>query len=63
MRTCADAAAFMSDTISDVIDDNIDYRKANTLVNATGKMLKAVEMGIRYGKPVKTGGRRELSVA
>ena len=41
-------AALMSAMIGDIAADRIDVRKANAICNASGKLLKVVEMQHRY---------------
>lgn len=45
----------MSLLIQDVLDGSITPQKSNAVVNATGKMLKVVEMEIRHGKVSENG--------
>lgn len=39
----------MSSLIDDVLNERVALGVANTMVNATGKALKATELGHRYG--------------
>lgn len=51
VRSFGDVSELMSDVIGDVLDDSLDPRKANTVVNAAGKKMKAMENQIRYERP------------
>jgi hypothetical protein len=55
----------MSALMSDVIEGTVTPVVVNAAVNAGGKMLKAVEMQYRYGKPADStaaaGGGLELT--
>jgi hypothetical protein len=42
----------MSAMMSDILDGRIEPIKANAVCNAGGKLLKVVEMQLRYGKDV-----------
>lgn len=57
INTAADFTAFMSALVSDVIDGTISAGIANAAVNAGGKMLKCVELTMKYGTPGATGRR------
>lgn len=57
-----DFAAMMSALMSDVIEGTITPAVANATCNAGGKLLKAVEMQQRYGRPEKEG-KRTLALA
>lgn len=45
----------MSLLIQDLLDGSITPQKSNAVVNATGKMLKVVEMEIRHGMVNENG--------
>jgi hypothetical protein len=51
----------MSALMSDVIEGRIAPQVANAVVNAGGKLLKVVEMQIRYGAQV--GSEKVLTLA
>lgn len=57
INTAADFTAFMSALVSDVISGTISAGIANAAVNAGGKMLKCVELTMKYGTPGATGRR------
>lgn len=42
----------MSLLIGDIASDRISTGKANAICNAGGKMLKAIELEQKYGRPV-----------
>lgn len=50
----------MSALMSDLIEGSIAPGTSNAAVNAGGKLLKVVEMQLKYGKKVGTDGNREL---
>lgn len=56
VKTGADFANLMSALMSDIIAGRIDARSANATCSAGGKLLKIVEMQMKYGKP---GGQEE----
>ena len=45
-----DVIRLMSASIKDVLDGTITATVATVLVNATGKMLKAAELQVKYGQ-------------
>ena len=49
MHTTADVAAVMAAVVQDVLMGNISPEVAFSASNATGKLLKAVEMEYRFG--------------
>lgn len=49
VRTGADFAGLMSALMSDLIEGRIDGRTGNAVCNASGKLLKVVEMQHKYG--------------
>lgn len=53
----------MSSLISDVIDGSVSPQVTNAACNAGGKMLKVVELQLKYGKPGANGTRDELQLA
>jgi hypothetical protein len=50
IRTGADFSQVMSALISDIIEEKVTPQVANAACNAGGKLLKVVEMQIKYGK-------------
>lgn len=53
----------MSCLIADVLTGTISTSVSNAAVNASGKLLKAVEMQYKYGPPVgRDGIRPELQL-
>lgn len=59
VRTGGDILELMSAMITDVVDGTVSAGTANAAINASGKMLKVVELTHRYG--VKdSDGRRYL---
>lgn len=56
IRTANQFAEFMSGLISDLIESKISPQVGNAAVNAGGKLLKAVEMQMKYGKPSQSDG-------
>lgn len=53
IRTGAQFAGFMSALMSDLVDGRINANVGNAAVNAGGKLLKMVELQMRYGKKVE----------
>lgn len=63
ISTGADFANMMSALMSDIIEGRIDPIVANATCNAGGKLLKVVEMQLRYGaKPAGGGARKVLEL-
>lgn len=52
----------MSALMTDVIEGNITPQVVNASVNAGGKMLKAVEMQLKYGKTEDAQPNRVLKL-
>lgn len=64
IRTGADFSDMMSALMSDLIEGRISPEVGNATCNAGGKLLKAVELQMKYGTPVRdTGGRKTLVLA
>ena len=61
VRTTADFTRMMSAIMSDVIEGKITPATANATVNAGGKMLKCVELQMKYGRNEK--GTKTLILA
>ena len=55
VSTGQDFAMLMSALMSDVIAGEISAGTCNAAVNAGGKLLKVVEMQMRYSKPAAAG--------
>lgn len=47
----------MSALMSDVVADRITASRCNAACNAGGKMLKAVEIEQKYGRPQEDGSK------
>jgi len=52
----------MSALMSDLIEGNITPQVGNATVNAGGKLLKIVELQLKYGKTEPTGRRDPLQL-
>jgi len=52
----------MSALMSDVIEGNVTHQVANATVNAGGKLLKVVELQLKYGKPNIDGTTRGIDL-
>lgn len=52
----------MSALMSDVIEGNVTPQVANATVNAGGKLLKAVELQMKYGGTSEAGKRKSLDL-
>lgn len=48
----------MSAIMSDVIEGSLTPSTANAAVNAGGKMLKAIELQLKYGKQDASGKKK-----
>lgn len=59
IRTGQDFARMMSALMSDVIEGSINPSVCNSAANAGGKLLRIVELQLKYGSPA-AGGVREL---
>jgi hypothetical protein len=53
IRTGAQFSGFMSALMSDLVDGRVNANVGNATVNAGGKLLKMVELQMRYGKKVE----------
>jgi hypothetical protein len=51
----------MSALMSDVVDGSVNPATANAAVNAGGKLLKAVELQLKYGRGDGKGGTLHLT--
>lgn len=60
VKTDRDFAACMSAIMGDVARGTLSTERANAMVNAGGKLLKVVEMRLRYG--TKEGAEKRLSL-
>jgi hypothetical protein len=61
IKTSKDMTSFMSALISDIIDGGVSPDMANAACNAGGKMLKTIELQLKYGQ--NTGVGRILQLA
>ena len=52
----------MSALMSDLIEGNITPQVGNATVNAGGKLLKVVELQLKYGQQLPDGNRRQLNL-
>jgi len=62
IRTGSDFAGMMSALMSDLIEGNITPQVGNATVNAGGKLLKIVELQLKYGRTEPTGVRSPLDL-
>ena len=62
IRTGSDFANLMSSLMSDVIEGKVSPQVANATVNAGGKLLKVVELQLKYGKPNIDGTRNRMQL-
>lgn len=60
IRTVTDFCNLFSALMSDVLDGRVASGVSNATCNAGGKLLKAVEMQERYGKPAGVGQNKNL---
>lgn len=60
IRTGQDFSEFMSALMTDVIEGNVTPMVANAAVNAGGKLLKSVELQLKYGQPGGNGVGKTL---
>jgi hypothetical protein len=60
--SASEFAALMLALISDLINGRISPQVGNAVVNASGKLLKIVEMQHRYGNPTGDRGYKELAL-
>jgi hypothetical protein len=63
VRTGVDFANLMSAIMSDLIEGRIPASVGNATCNAGGKLLKVVELQMRYGIPIGVQGRKVLALA
>lgn len=63
IRTSSDFAQFMSHLMSDIVEGAITPEISNAAVNAGGKLLKSVELTLKYGKAKAEGGEKVLDLA
>lgn len=57
IRTSQDVKDLMANIMCDVIGNKLTPSVANATCNATGKLLKTVEMEYRYGRQLANGER------
>lgn len=50
IKTSSDMKNFMLSLIPDILDGDVSIAAANATCNAAGKMLKMVELELRYGR-------------
>jgi len=50
IKTSEDMKNLMSNLIPDILDGDVSIAAANATCNAAGKMIKMVELELRYGK-------------
>lgn len=62
VKTGRDFAGLMSALMSDLIEGRISPGVANAVCNAGGKMLKVVEMQMKYGHTGATGSEKVLQL-
>ena len=62
IRTADDFAAYMSALMSDLIEGAVAPQVGNAACNAGGKLLKVVELQIRYGSAGGEGARKQLQL-
>src|SRR6185436_21132709 len=53
-------ARFMSSLMTDVIAGAVPPGTCNAACNAGGKLLRVIELQVRYGIPIGVGGRKDL---
>ena len=64
INTAQDFSNIMSSLMTDLIAGRLTPQVGNAVCNAGGKMLKAVEMQLKYGSPSKdVPGRKVLLLA
>lgn len=57
--TSRDFACFVSALVADIVSERIDPRVANAACNASGKLLKVVEMEFKYGTKQSESNRKD----
>jgi len=62
VRTGGDFASLMAALMSDVIEGRVSAQTANAACNAGGKLLKIVDMQIKYATKNGAGRERELNL-
>lgn len=63
IRTGKDFSALMSALMTDLIEGSISPGVGNAACNAGGKLLKVVEMQMRYGRCATPDGEKVLVLA
>jgi hypothetical protein len=64
ISTSRDFAKFMSALMTDIVEARVSPGVANAACNAGGKLLKVVEMQVKYGTQGKgTGANQDLVLA
>lgn len=62
VKSTDDFEQLMSALMSDLIDGSINDGVGNAVVNAGGKLLKSVELRMKYGSTVANGSGRRLEL-
>ena len=57
IKTSEDMKSLMSNLIPDILDGDVSIAAANATCNAAGKMIKMVELELRYGKEAQSQTR------
>lgn len=60
IKTSRDFAGYMSALMSDLVEGKISPGVGNAAVNAGGKLLKVVEMEMKYGQSGKGTGQKSM---
>ena len=63
VRTSGDFAGMMSALMSDVIEGAVSPNVANATCNAGGKLLKVIEMQIKFGTTLEGETGKQLKLA
>jgi hypothetical protein len=62
VKTAADFAALMSALMSDLLSGRVTPQTGNAVVNAGGKLLKVVEMRLKYGTAKSAKDHKSLQL-
>jgi hypothetical protein len=62
IRTGGDFALMMSSLMSDLIEGNVTPQVGNATVNAGGKLLKVVELQLKYGRSNADGTKQRMDL-
>lgn len=63
IQTIGDFAGVMGALVTDVLVGSVEPRVANAAINAGGKMMKAVELQLKYGPKSSNGTVKQLKIA